>query len=79
MRWSGTVRVVTVTVSPKYQVVIPSEVRERMKLKPGQKLAVVEKDGVVHLVPVRPLKEMRGFAKGVSSKGIRDEDEDEER
>ncbi|TMI64240.1 AbrB/MazE/SpoVT family DNA-binding domain-containing protein [Candidatus Bathyarchaeota archaeon] len=70
---------VTVTVSPKYQVVIPSEVRERMKLKPGQKLAVVEKDGVVHLVPVRPLKEMRGFAKGVSSKGIRDEDEGEER
>jgi len=63
MRWSGTVRVVTVTVSPKYQVVIPSEVRERMKLKPGQKLAVVEKDGVVHLVPVLPLKEMRGFAK----------------
>ncbi len=79
MRWSGTVRVVTVTVSPKYQVVIPSEVRERMKLKPGQKLAVVEKDGVVHLVPVRPLKEMRGFAKGVSSKGIRDGDEGEER
>jgi len=79
MRWSGTVRVVTVTVSPKYQVVIPSEVRERMKLKPGQKLAVVEKDGVVHLVPVRSLKEMRGFAKGVSSKGIRDEDEGEER
>ena len=79
MRWSGTVRVVTVTVSPKYQVVIPSEVRERMKLKPGQKLAVVEKDGVVHLAPVRPLKEMRGFAKGVSSKGIRDEDEGEER
>ena len=79
MRWSGTVRVVTVTVSPKYQVVIPSEVRERMKLKPGQKLAVVEKDGVVHLVPVRPLKEMRGFAKGVSSKGIRDEDEGEKR
>ena len=34
-----------------------------MKLKPGQKLAVVEKDGVVHLVPVLPLKEMRGFAK----------------
>ena len=79
MRWSGTVRVVTVTVSPKYQIVIPSEVRERMKLKPGQKLAVVEKDGVVHLVPVRPLKEMRGFAKGVSSKGIRDEDEGEKR
>ena len=70
---------VTVTVSPKYQIVIPIEVRERIKLKPGQKLGVVEKDGVVHLVRVRPLKEMRGFVKGVSSKGIRDEGEGEDR
>ena len=53
----------TVTVSSKYQVVIPSQVRERMKLKPGKKLAVVEKDGVVHLVRVRPLKEMRDSSK----------------
>ena len=51
--------VTTVTVSPKYHVVIPSEVRESLKLKPGQKMAVVEKDGVVHLIPIKPLKELR--------------------
>ena len=67
------------TLSPKYQVVIPREVRERIKLKPGQKLVVVEKDGIIRLVPVRLLKEMRGFVKGVSSKAVRDEDEGEER
>ncbi len=63
----------TVTVSPKYQVVIPSEVRERLKLKPGQKVAVIEKDGVVHLIPIKPLKELRGLATGASSKDLRDE------
>ncbi|HYY91044.1 MAG TPA: AbrB/MazE/SpoVT family DNA-binding domain-containing protein [Candidatus Dormibacteraeota bacterium] len=63
----------TVTLSPKYQVVIPSEVRERLKLKPGQKISVVEKDGVVHLIPVRPLKELKGIVAGMSSKGVRDE------
>ncbi len=66
----------TVTVSPKYQVVIPSEVRERLKLKPGQKIAVVEKDGVVHLIPVRPLKELKGMVPGLSMKGVRDEGEE---
>lgn len=65
----------TVTISPKYQVVIPSEVRERLKLKPGQKVAVLEKDGVVHLIPIRPLKELKGFAQGVSVRGLRDEGE----
>ncbi len=63
----------TVTVSPKFQVVIPSEVRNRLKLRPGQKVAVIEKDGVVHLIPIRPLKELKGLATGVSQKGLRDE------
>ena len=49
-----------VTVSPKYQVVIPSEVRERLKLKPGQKLTVVEKDRIVRLIPVTAVKELSG-------------------
>jgi len=65
--------VATVTVSPKYQVVIPGEIRERLKLKPGQKIAVVEKDGVVHLIPVRPLKELRGMVAGMNNQGLRDE------
>lgn len=63
----------TVTVSPKYQVVIPSEVRRRLNLRPGQKVAVVEKDGVVHLVPIRSLKELKGMAGKMTSKGLRDE------
>ncbi len=68
---------VKVTVSPKFQVVIPSEVRNRLKLRlklrSGQKVAVIEKDGVVHLIPIRPLKELKGLAAGVSQKGLRDE------
>lgn len=63
----------TVKVSPKFQVVIPKEIREDLRIKPGQKLVVIEKGRSIHLVPVRPLKELRGIAKGVSAEGIRDE------
>lgn len=64
-----------VTVSSKYQVVIPQEVREKMNLKPGQKIIVIEKDGVVHLIPEKPLKELRGFIKGITTEKLRhDED-----
>ena len=62
-----------VTVSSKFQVVIPLEVRERMSLKPGQKVVVIEKDGVVHLIPAKPIKEMRGFVKGVTTENLREE------
>jgi len=64
-----------VTLSSKYQVVIPQDVRERMDLKPGQKIVVIEKDGVVHLIPQRPVKEMRGFVKGVGTHKLRDEED----
>lgn len=63
----------TVIVSAKYQVVIPEEVRSKLKLRPGQKVVVLEKDGIVHVIPVKPIKQMRGFAKGVDTGGIRDE------
>jgi len=63
----------TVTVSSKFQVVIPEAVRRKLKIKPGEKVVVLEKDGIVHLIPVKPIKELRGFAKGVSTKSIRDE------
>ncbi len=70
---------VSVTISPKFQVVIPQEVRERLKLKPGEKLVVIEQGNVIHLVPVGTLKNMRGFITGVSEhealKGLRDETE----
>ncbi len=65
----------TVTVSPKFQVVIPKGIREGLSLKPGGRLVVIEKQGTIHLIPVGNIKTMRGFAKGVSSKEIRDETE----
>jgi AbrB family looped-hinge helix DNA binding protein len=63
----------TVTVSSKFQVVIPEGVRSKLKLQPGQKVVVVEKDGVVHLIPLKPIKDSRGLAKGIRSENIRDE------
>ena len=64
-----------VTLSSKYQIVIPQDVRKKMGLKPGQKIVVIEKDGVVHLIPQRPIKEMRGFVKGVDTRKLRNEED----
>ena len=64
---------VTVTVSSKFQVVIPEEVRAKLKLQAGQKIVVIEKDGVVHLIPLKSIKDTRGFAKGVRRDNIREE------
>lgn len=71
--FNGDVTMATVTVSSKFQVVIPEEVRSRLKLQPGQKVVVVEKDGVVHLIPLKPVKTMRGLTKGAKVENIRDE------
>jgi len=64
-----------VTISSKFQVVIPIDVRERMSLKPGQKMVVIAKDGVVHLIPEKPTKEMRGIVKGVDTENLREEED----
>jgi AbrB family looped-hinge helix DNA binding protein len=64
-----------VTLSSKYQIVIPQDVREKMKLKPGQKVIVIEKDGVVHLIPEKPMKDLRGFVKGVTADKLRREED----
>jgi AbrB family looped-hinge helix DNA binding protein len=56
----------TVTVSPKFQVVIPLEVRRRMKLEPGTQLMVVEFNGGLRLMPLQPPAVLRGIARGVS-------------
>lgn len=65
----------TVTVSSKFQVVIPEEIRRKVELKAKQKLVVIEKDGVIHLIPQRPIKELRGFLKGLTGEEIRDEED----
>lgn len=64
----------TVTVSPKYQVVIPKTVREALGLQPGQKMQVVEYDGRIEMVPERDMKELRGFLKGINTTFKREED-----
>lgn len=65
----------TVTLSPKYQVVIPRAVRERIRLKPGERLQVISFDDRIELVPVRPMRKMKGFLKGLDASFARDEDD----
>jgi AbrB family looped-hinge helix DNA binding protein len=64
-----------VILSSKFQVVIPRDVREKLNLMPGQKIVVIEKDGVLHLIPQKPMKEMRGFAKNINTQDVRDEED----
>lgn len=55
----------TVTVSPKFQIVIPKELRDRLELKPGQKLLMYEINGTLYVDRPRPIQELRGLAKGI--------------
>ena len=64
----------TVTLSPKYQVVIPLRVRENLRLRPGERFQVIDYDGRVELIPVRKMRETRGFLRGMDSRIKRDED-----
>jgi len=64
-----------VTVSPKYQVVIPQKVREALHVKPGQKMQVIAYSGKVVLIPVRPIEEARGSLKGMDSTIEREEED----
>jgi AbrB family looped-hinge helix DNA binding protein len=64
----------TVTVSPKFQVVIPKEMRESLKLAPGQKVQAILYENRIELIPVRPIKKMRGFLKGIDTSIDRETD-----
>lgn len=64
----------TVTVSPKYQVVIPKQIRETLKLKPGQKMRIIEYDNRIELIPDRDISELRGFLKGIDTAFNRERD-----
>ena len=64
----------SVTVSPKYQVVIPKAIREALKLYPGQKMQIVHYAGRIELIPERDIKELRGFLKGINTEFKREED-----
>jgi AbrB family looped-hinge helix DNA binding protein len=63
-----------VTISPKYQVVIPRTIREALRLRPGQKMQVVEYEGRIEFIPERDIKELRGFLKGINTKFEREAD-----
>jgi AbrB family looped-hinge helix DNA binding protein len=65
---------VTVIVSPKFQIVIPKEVRERMNIQPGQTLQVVQFPGRIEFVPLQDVKSMRGFLKGIETGVKREKD-----
>lgn len=64
----------TVKVSPKFQVVIPREVRESLGIRAGQKVQVVAYEDRVEFIPLKPMKQMRGFLKGIDTTVGRDED-----
>lgn len=64
----------TVTISPKYQVVIPKEIRDRLGLLPGQKVQAIAYGGRIELIPVRPVRQMKGFLKGIDTKVEREGD-----
>lgn len=55
----------TVTLSPKFQVVIPKKIREALGLRPGEKLQIYVLDGNIRLHRPRPLRDLRGIAKGM--------------
>jgi AbrB family looped-hinge helix DNA binding protein len=63
-----------VTVSPKFQVVIPKEIREKLGLSPGQRIQLVVYGDRIELIPVRPVRRMRGFLKGIDTRVPREED-----
>lgn len=64
----------TVTVSPKYQVVIPKGIREACGITPGQKMQVFLIGNRIELVPLRAISEMRGFVKGIDTEVPREDD-----
>ena len=64
----------TVTVSPKYQVVIPKNIRDAMHLRPGQKMKIMEYDGRIELIPDRDISELRGFLRGMDTEFEREDE-----
>jgi AbrB family looped-hinge helix DNA binding protein len=64
----------TTIISPKFQVVIPKSIRRVLGLEPGQKLHAIAYADRIELIPVRPLKKMRGFLAGIDTSVPRDKD-----
>ncbi len=67
----------TATVSSKYQVVIPSEVRKQFGIQPGQRIAFIPFKSTLRVVVVPPIEQARGILKGMNTEGYREEDDEE--
>jgi len=65
-----------VTVSPKFQVVIPRDVRRSLGLKAGQKIQVILYDNRIELIPIVPARRAKGFLKGIDTTLEREPDRD---
>ena len=65
----------TVLVSPKFQVVIPREIREKNGITAGQRLQVISFDGRIELIPVRKMSTTKGFLSGFDKGFARDEED----
>ena len=63
-----------VTISPKFQVVIPKEIRERLGLSPGQRVEAIAYEDRIELILLRPIRKMRGFLKGIDTSIKREAD-----
>jgi len=63
-----------VTVSPKFQVVIPKEVRDSMGIVSGQKIQMLTYRNRIELIPIKPMKKMKGFLKGIDTEVKREKD-----
>ena len=64
-----------VTISPKFQVVIPKSIREQLKLVPGQKVQAIAYGGRIEFIPIRPVSEMRGMLRGLDTSFERDRED----
>lgn len=62
-------------ISPKYQVVIPKEVRKNLELRPGQRLMIFAKGNVIYLIPELSIDELKGRYQGLNTSAIRDEED----
>lgn len=63
-----------VTISPKFQIVIPRKIRDSLKLKPGLKVQVLVYGNRIELIPLKRISEMRGFLEGISTEVDREQD-----
>ena len=63
-----------VKISPKFQVVIPKNIRNELHLVPGQKMQAITYGNRIELIPEQNLVQMRGFLKGIDTTVVREDD-----